>query len=259
MQRSNNRKCNEVRPLKVTYDVFVHAAGSTLFEMGNTKILSAVTIQNGVPHFLKGKGGGWLTAEYALLPASTPVRTVRESTIAKRNGRTIEISRLIGRVFRSVTKLQGFGEYTIFIDCDVLQADGSTRTACITGAYLALRAAQARWLASGFIKEPLLTEEMAALSVGLNAQGVALVDIDYIEDSTIGVDFNFIMTRSGKVVELQGTAESAPIDWMLYQGLVHCAKESVEQLYHFFDAHPPHLTEHVVSPKMAKLAYDDAY
>src|SRR3990170_6150755 len=157
-RRVANRAADVLRPLKVTYDFFSYASGSTLFEMGNTKVLCSVTIQQGVPHFLRGKRTGWLTAEYSLLPASTPIRSVREVTANKRSGRTIEISRLIGRSLRSVANLNALGEQTVFLDCDVLQADGGTRIACITGAYLALRAAQAQWLQAGIIEKPLLID-----------------------------------------------------------------------------------------------------
>jgi ribonuclease PH len=235
MQRSNNRNYNELRPLKVVYDIYSNAAGSILFEMGNTKVLCSVTIQSGVPHFLRGKGAGWLTAEYSMLPASTPIRTIREATSNKRSGRTIEISRLIGRTLRAISHLPTIGEYTIFVDCDVLQADGSTRTACVTGAYLALKAAQERWLASGFIKTPLVQEELAAVSVGVTAQGQLLLDIDYAEDSAIGVDFNYVLTRSGKIIEVQGAAEAGPISWQVYEELRLLAIGGVNQLYRFFD------------------------
>lgn len=237
MQRANNRQYNELRPLKVVYDIYSNAAGSTLFEIGNTKILCSVVLQNGVPHFLRGKGAGWLTAEYSMLPASTPIRTIRETTAQKRSGRTIEISRLIGRSLRSIVNLQGLGEHTIFIDCDVLQADGSTRTACVTGAYLALKAAESRWLAAGIIRAPIITEELAAISVGINQQGQAMLDIDYAEDSNINADFNFVLTRSGKIIEMQGTAEATPIAWEAYEKLRLLALHGVACLGEFFDTH----------------------
>lgn len=235
MHRAHNRQYNELRPLKVVYDIYLNAAGSTLFEIGNTKVLCSVILQNGVPHFLRGKGNGWLTAEYSMLPASTPIRTIRESTANKRSGRTIEISRLIGRSLRSIINLQGLGEQTIFIDCDVLQADGSTRTACVTGAYLALKAAESRWLASGAIRAPILTEELAAVSVGVSQQGDVLLDIDYAEDSNINADFNFVLTRSGKIIEMQGTAEAAPLTWESYEKLRMLALQGIDDLGKFFD------------------------
>jgi ribonuclease PH len=232
--RSDNRSYNQLRQLKVTYDVFAYAAGSALFEMGNTKVLCAVTLQNGIPHFLKGKKSGWLTAEYALLPVSTPIRTVREITANKRSGRTIEISRLIGRALRAVTNLSLLGEHTIFIDCDVLQADGGTRTACITGAYLALKAAQERWRALNMLSDNILTDELAAVSVGLGQHG-PLLDMDFTEDSTIEVDFNFVVTRSNKIVEIQGSAERAPLNWQDYDHMRLLALQGTQELFSFFD------------------------
>lgn len=259
MHRANNRQNNELRPLKVVYDIYANAAGSTLFEMGNTKVLCSVTLQNGVPHFLRGKGAGWLTAEYSMLPASTPMRTIRETTAHKRSGRTIEISRLIGRALRSITHLPGLGEQTIFVDCDVLQADGSTRTACVTGAYLALKAAESRWLALGLIRAPIVTEELAAVSVGINAQGEALLDIDYAEDSNISADFNFVLTRSGKIVEMQGTAEAMPISWEAHEKLRMLALRGVEHLGQFFDVHcfasQQHSREKLIVP--ASYTYEE--
>lgn len=234
--RSGNRDYNELRPLKVTYDVYSYSPGSVLFEIGETKVLCSVTLQNSVPHFLRGKKRGWLTAEYSLLPASTPVRTVREVTANKRNGRTIEISRLIGRALRSVCDLQALGEQTIFIDCDVLQADGGTRTACITGAYLALKAAQIHWREEGLITAPLLVDEIAAVSVGVGAHG-PMLDMDFAEDSAIDADFNFVLTRSGNVVEIQGSAEQAPISWNEYEEMRVLAIKGAHDVFNFFDDH----------------------
>ncbi len=232
--RAGNRGFDELRSLKVTYNIFPYAAGSTLFEMGNTKVLCAVTLQNGVPHFLRGKKSGWLTAEYSLLPASTPIRTVREITANKRNGRTIEISRFIGRALRSVVNLSAIGEQTVFIDCDVLQADGGTRTACISGAYLALKAAQTKWLYEGLISEPFIQDELAAVSVGVSGSHI-LLDMDFAEDSAIDADFNFVLTRSHKIIEIQGSAEKAPIGWDDHGHMRTLALEGVAQLFAFFD------------------------
>jgi len=234
-RRAANRAADMLRPLKVTYDFFSYASGSTLFEMGNTKVLCSITIQQGVPHFLRGKKTGWLTAEYSMLPASTPIRTVRELTANKRSGRTIEISRLIGRSLRSIVNLSVIGEQTIFIDCDVVQADGGTRTACITGAYLALKAAQMRWLEEGYIQEPFLLDELAAISVGMSTAG-PLLDMDFAEDSAIDADFNFVLTRSGKVVEIQGSAERAPLLWRDYDAIRALAVQGAQELFTFFDA-----------------------
>src|SRR3989339_1586006 len=210
--RAGNRAPDDLRSIKVTYDIFEYAAGSVLFELGRTKVLCAVTLQSGVPHFLRGKRRGWLTAEYSLLPVSTPIRTVREVTSNKRNGRTIEISRLVGRALRSVSNLQLFGEQTVFIDCDVLQADGGTRAACISGAFLALKAAEVVWRSQGIIPYSFLKDDIGAVSVGINNQG-AFLDMDFAEDSTVDADFNFVLTRSGSIVEVQGASEREPVSW----------------------------------------------
>lgn len=237
MHRAGNRNFDQLRQLNVTYDIYPYAAGSTLFEMGNTKVLCAVTLQNGVPHFLRGRKCGWLTAEYSLLPASTPVRTVREITTNKRSGRTIEISRLIGRSLRAIADLSVLGEQTIFIDCDVLQADGGTRTACITGAYLALKAAQTRWQQKGIIMQPFLKDELAAVSVGVG-NGSLILDMDFAEDSSIDVDFNFVLTRSNKIIELQGSAERAPLSWEDHESINKLALKGSAELFEFYDQHP---------------------
>lgn len=235
--RLDDRAPDELRHLKVTYDVFSYAAGSVLFEMGKTKVLCAVTLQNGVPHFLRGKRRGWLTAEYALLPTSTPIRTVREVTANKRNGRTIEISRLVGRSLRAVCNLQILGEQTVFIDCDVLQADGGTRTACITGSYLALKAAQAIWLEQNLIPCNFLKDELVAVSVGISNQG-AFLDLDFAEDSSIDADFNFVLTRSGSVVEVQGSAEKDPLSWDAFERMKCFALKGASDVFEFFDMNP---------------------
>ena len=235
--RVGQRSHDQLRPLRVTYDIFSYAAGSTLFEMGNTKVLCAVTLQQGVPHFLRGKKSGWLTAEYSLLPASTPIRTVREVTANKRSGRTIEISRLIGRALRSVVNLELLAEQTIFIDCDVLQADGGTRTACITGAFLALKAAVERWLYQDILPQTILIDDLAAVSVGVTHES-ALLDLDFIEDSATEADFNFVLARSGKIIELQGSAERYPLTWGCYEDMRLLALKGVQELFTFFDRYP---------------------
>ncbi len=232
--RSGQRSYDQLRPLRVSYDIYKYAAASALFELGNTKIMCSVTLQQGTPHFLRGKRTGWLTAEYSLLPASTPIRTVREVTANKRSGRTIEISRLIGRALRSVTRLDVLGEQTIFLDCDVLQADGGTRTACITAAYLALRAAQTKWLHEGIITRELITDELAAVSVGVTSE-MPILDLDFMEDSGTEADFNFILTRSERVIEIQGSAEKYPLTWDRYDGMKELARKGVIELFEFYD------------------------
>lgn len=257
--RSGQRSHDQLRPLRVSYDIFKYASGSTLFEMGNTKVLCSVTLQQGVPHFLRGKKTGWLTAEYSLLPASTPIRTVREVTANKRSGRTIEISRLIGRSLRSVVNLDALGEQTIFMDCDVLQADGGTRTACITGAYLALRAAQGAWLSEGLLTDKLLIDELAAVSVGI-ADNVPLLDLDFVEDSATEADFNFVLTRSGKLIEIQGSAERFPLTWDQYDSMRALGLKGVEELFNFYDKYPyaqqESMAAHVVSQPVTLSVFE---
>jgi ribonuclease PH len=232
--RAGKREYNQLRTLKVTYDVYTYSQGSILFEIGGTKILCSVTIQNSVPHFLRGKRKGWLTAEYSLLPASTPIRAVREVSANKRNGRTIEISRLIGRSLRAVSDLSVLGENTIFVDCDVMQADGGTRTACIVAAYMALKAAQQRLIIDGIIESSILTDEIASVSVGMGTYG-PLLDMDFAEDSSIFADYNFIITRSGRIVEIQGTAEHAPITWSDFEDIKALALKGTNDIFAFYD------------------------
>lgn len=239
--RAHARRLDQLRTLKVTYDVFPYAAGSVLFEMGNTKVLCAVTLTPGVPSFLRGKKKGWLTAEYAMLPAATHQRTVREAQAAKRNGRAIEISRLIGRCWRSIVNLDVIGEQTIYLDCDVLQADGGTRTASINGICLALRAAQARWLAKGTISAPIIKEEIAAVSVG-HGPGGLLLDLDFEEDSSLHADFNFVLTRTNKIIEVQGCAEREPVSWEDYFTMHEFVKKGVQDVFKFYDEHEFRLT-----------------
>jgi ribonuclease PH len=188
-----------------------------------------------VPPFLKGKRTGWVKAEYAMLPSATLVRTNRESSNAERNGRSVEISRLIGRVLRSVINLELLGEQTIIIDCDVLQADGGTRTAAITGAFLALSCAVDRWLEAGKITQTIITDSLAAISVGVINNQI-LLDIDFAEDSTIDADFNLVLTKSGSIVEIQGTAEKRPIPWHLFNDIYTVAFQGITQIFNASDA-----------------------
>jgi ribonuclease PH len=232
--RASERKPNQLRPVQLTYDIFEYADGSVLFELGKTKVLCAVTLQQGVPPFLRGKKTGWLSAEYALLPTATPTRNARESIAGKRNGRTVEISRLISRALRSVVNLDLLDERTVVVDCDVLQADGGTRTACITGAYLALKQAAFAWQREGIIQGALLHEELAAISVGI-IQGVPVLDMDFSEDSTSDADFNIVATRSGLLVEIQGTAERAPLSGALFDTLKALALQGIHDLFKTID------------------------
>lgn len=212
MVRSYGRSPYQMRPLKITRNSFGYSDASVLFELGNTKVLCTVSLAHGVPHFLKNKKSWWLTASYGLLPHATHVRNERES-INKRNERSIEISRLIGRSLRSVITLDDkLTEKTIHVDCDVLQADGGTRTASITAASIALHMAQARWLEHGEIKVPIIQERIAGISLGLLDNQI-LLDLDYQEDSKGQSDFNFIVTQSSNLVEVQGCAEQMPVSW----------------------------------------------
>jgi len=234
MARSYNRSFDQLRPLKITCNISDFADGSVVLQIGKTKVLCAVSLANNVPVFLRGKSKWWLTASYALLPTSTKNRVERESH-AKRNERSVEISRLIGRSLRSVVQLSDMpSEKTINIDCDVIQADAGTRTACITGAFVALKLAEERWLASGLITEPIIQEEMAAVSVGL-VNDQPLLDIDFSEDSNAQADFNFILTRDGKAIELQCSAERHPISWEHVCRMKELAQKGVQELLTFVD------------------------
>ncbi len=234
MKRAKNRACDQIRPLRITTGIMEYPDGSVLLELGKTKVLCAVSLTHGVPIFLRNKKKWWLTASYALLPTSTKSRIERES-IARRNERSVEISRLIGRSLRSVIDLHDKSvEKTIHIDCDVIQADGGTRTACVTGAFIALKLAEQRWLQSGLIAEPMITDEIAAISVGIK-DCTPLLDIDFSEDSTVQADFNFVLTRTGGVVEMQGSAEQSPITGDQFEAMQDLAREGVQQIFVFLD------------------------
>lgn len=229
-QRFGGRTHTHVRPIQITYDVFSFGASSVLFELGNTKVLVTVSLQQGVPQFLRGKGTGWLTAEYSLLPNATHVRTVRESSSTQKNGRTVEISRFIGRTLRTVFDSKAIGEQTIYVDCDVLQADGGTRTAAITAASLALLRAQERWLEERKISTACMKDSVAAVSVGV-ARDQLLLDPDYQEDQMLEADFNVVVTGSNKCIEVQGGAEKAPIAWDTFEQIRLLAIRGIEQLW----------------------------
>lgn len=232
--RKDKRTPDQLRPVSFSRGVYEFAAGSVLFEMGKTKVLCAVSLQNGVPPFLRGKGTGWLTAEYALLPMSTEIRTQRESSQTGKNGRSVEIARFIGRCFRSIVEVSKIGERTITIDCDVLQADGGTRTAAISGAFLALKMAQEHWLKSRTIIQPIIKESIVAVSVGVVNDDV-LLDLNYEEDSTATADFNFVITDTDKIVEMQGGAETAPLSWDTFERVRSVAQKGAQQLFAVYD------------------------
>ncbi len=207
--RAGGRKAGEIRTIRVTPGVQKHAEGSVLFELGETKVVCAASVEERVPPFLRGTGKGWVTAEYAMLPRATNTRTQREGRTGRIQGRTQEIQRLIGRALRAVVDLAPLGERTITVDCDVLQADGGTRSASINGAWIALWQACSRLVEDGTIPENPVREPVAAISVGMSG-GRVLVDLDYVEDSTAEVDMNVVMTGSGALIEVQGTAEGKP-------------------------------------------------
>ncbi len=209
MTRREGRAANALREVKITRNYLKHAEGSVLVEFGDTKVICNATVEARVPSFLKGKGTGWVTAEYCMLPRATHTRNQRESAKGKLSGRTHEIQRLIGRSLRAVVDLELLGERSIVIDCDVIQADGGTRTASITGAYVALADALHALVANGELAKSPLREAVAAVSVGI-VDGAAFLDLDYPEDSSAEVDMNFVMTSSMRFVEVQGTAEAEP-------------------------------------------------
>jgi ribonuclease PH len=204
-----NRDASQLRPLTITRNYTRHAEGSVLVEFGDTKVLCTASVEERVPSFLKGKGQGWVTAEYGMLPRSTNTRTDREAARGKQSGRTQEIQRLIGRSLRAVTDLAALGERQITLDCDVIQADGGTRCASISGACVALHDALAKLVAAGKLARHPMRELVAAVSVGI-VEGIPVLDLDYAEDSACDTDMNVVMTAGGGIIEVQGTAEGAP-------------------------------------------------
>lgn len=229
MKRIDGRGPYTLRPVKITRNYLKHAEGSVLIEMGDTKVICSASIEERVPQFLRNTGKGWITAEYAMLPRSTHTRTTRDSMTGRGSGRAFEIQRLIGRSLRSVTDLGGFGERTIWIDCDVMQADGGTRTASITGAYVALVDAFRKMVKAGVIEEIPVRDSVAAISVG-KVDGKVLLDLNYDEDSRAEVDMNVVMTGSGKFVEVQGTAEEAVFTKKELDELTRVAQRGIREL-----------------------------
>lgn len=230
MTRHDNRTVNELRPVQIENNYLMHPEGSVLITVGNTKVICTATIEDRVPGFLRGQGKGWITAEYSMLPRATEQRTRRESSAGKVGGRTMEIQRLIGRALRAVVDLEALGEKTVWIDCDVIQADGGTRTASITGAFVALTQAIAKMgEEKPFAKFPI-TDFLAATSVGKIAEIGAVLDLNYIEDSAAEVDMNIIMTGAGRFVELQGTGEEATFSRADLNDLLDLGEQGIAQL-----------------------------
>jgi ribonuclease PH len=242
MPRLGSRRDTGLRNVAVSYDIFGYADASILLEFGNTKVLCCVTLQAGVPFFLKGKGIGWLNAEYAMLPTATVTRTQRESTQMVRPGRSVEISRLLGRSLRTVVDCTVLGERTICIDCDVLQADGGTRVVAITGASLVLQRVQKLWLQRKVIPKPILEDNVVAVSVGVTESGI-IVDPDYAEDAAIWADFNFVVTKSGFMIEVQGGAERRPISWETFDKVRFAALQAAKDLFALFDHQDDNLVD----------------
>ena len=229
MTRTSGRRADELRKLTITRHYTHHAEGSVLVEFGHTKVLCTASVEEKVPGFLKGKGQGWVTAEYGMLPRSTHTRSDREAARGKQSGRTQEIQRLIGRSLRAVTDLAALGERQITLDCDVLQADGGTRCASITGAYVALNDAITKLIAAGKLAANPLRDFVAAVSVGI-VGGQAVLDLDYDEDSACDTDMNVVMTGSGGMVEVQGTAEGAPFSRKELDALLELAGNGIGQI-----------------------------
>ena len=229
MERNDGRRPDELRPIKVTPGFVEFAEGSVLYECGKTRVLVNASIEERIPDFLRGSGRGWVTAEYSMLPRATETRTSREVNKGRLGGRTQEIQRLIGRSLRAVCDMSKLGERTIWLDCDVLQADGGTRTASITAAYIALALACGKLIDRGTLKASPLKDEVAAISVGM-VEGTACLDLNYIEDSAAEVDMNIVMTGGGDFVELQGTAEGAPFSSDQLQTLIDLARKGLDEI-----------------------------
>ncbi|HEY3375756.1 MAG TPA: ribonuclease PH [Candidatus Aquicultor sp.] len=231
MQRVDGRKPDEIRKISIQRNFVPHAEGSVLIEFGNTKVICTATVEEKIPGWLRAQGGGqgWITAEYGMLPRATDVRTMREATQGRVGGRTHEIQRLIGRSLRSVVDLKALPEVTIWMDCDVIQADGGTRTASITGAFIALYDALQWLINQKKLTEMPLSEFVSAISVGI-VDGVPLLDLCYVEDCQAQVDMNIVMTGSGKFIEVQGTAEGNPFDQEELNALIELGKKGIQDL-----------------------------
>src|SRR6266446_3550833 len=227
--RSDQRPADQLRDTKLTPNFLEHAEGSVLIEAGRTRVICTASVEDRVPPFLRNTGKGWVTAEYGMLPRATSTRTQREASAGKVGGRTQEIQRLIGRSLRSITRLNELGERTIWVDCDVIQADGGTRTASITGGFVALVLALQRMRELAMIKDIPIVDYVAATSVGI-VDGTALLDLAYEEDSKADVDMNFVKTGDGRFIELQGTAEGQPFDRRALDALMELADSGIKEL-----------------------------
>ena len=230
MKRPSGREADQMRQVTLTRHYTKHAEGSVLVEFGDTKVICTVSVEAGVPRFLRGSGQGWITAEYGMLPRSTGGRMQREASRGKQGGRTLEIQRLIGRSLRAAVDLKSLGENTLYIDCDVIQADGGTRTASITGACVALVDALRVMKQRGALKKMPTVQMIAAVSVGIY-QGEPVLDLDYLEDSAADTDLNVVVTDKGGFIEVQGTAEAAPFSAEELNAMLALARQGVDQLF----------------------------
>ncbi len=228
--RTDQRRPDQMRPVRITTNYLLTAEGSALIEVGHTRVLCAATVEETVPQFLRGSGRGWVTAEYSMLPRATATRTPREVTKGRPSGRTLEIQRLIGRSLRSIVDTAALPDHTVIVDCDVLQADGGTRTASITGAYVALVLALQKMVQHGALKSLPVTQPVAATSVGI-WNGEPILDLCYEEDSSAEVDMNVVMTGSGRFVELQATAEKTPFDDAQLEGMIKLGRHGILELF----------------------------
>lgn len=231
--RVDGRDLQELRKVQIEPNYLKHPEGSVLISVGDTKVICAASIEDRVPSFLRGEGKGWITAEYSMLPRATETRNIRESSKGKVSGRTMEIQRLIGRALRSVVNLDDIGERTIWVDCDVIQADGGTRTASITGAFVAVAIALHKFYEEKKIEKFPIKDFLAATSVGMNENNEVLLDLNYEEDSTATVDMNVVMTGIGEFVELQGTGEEATFSFSQLQEMLSVAQVGLKQIIEF--------------------------
>ena len=229
VRRPDNRAVSELRETRITPDYLLHAEGSALIEAGRTRVICAASVEHRVPPFMRGEGRGWVTAEYGMLPRATTTRTIREAARGRVGGRTQEIQRLIGRSLRAVTRLTDMGERTIHVDCDVIQADGGTRTASITGGFVALVLALDKLRADGVLARLPIDDYVAATSVGI-VGGLPVADLQYDEDSQADVDMNVVKTGDGRFIEVQGTAEREPFDRAALDSLLSLASDAIDQL-----------------------------
>lgn len=227
--RIDNRNNDQLRPIRITPNVNKYAEGSVLIEVGDTKVICTATVEDRVPPFMRNGGKGWVTAEYSMLPRATETRNAREASKGKLSGRTMEIQRLIGRALRSVVELEKLGERSIWLDCDVIQADGGTRTASITGAFVAMVLAMGKMKEQGMIDKLPVRDFLAATSVGIY-EGNPILDLSYVEDSQVQVDMNIVQTGAGKFVELQGTGEEAPFSGEELEQMLHLGRKGILEI-----------------------------